>query len=489
MADDVTPERDVYDLYLRQSKGRAAIGRQRRETTDWITHKGGQVGAEFCDKDQTAYTKVGGERPDRKDFAALLAHVAAHPGRGIAAWHADRLIRGGEDTETMIRVCAAGDHLVETKGGGTYDLATATGRKRIRNDATDAAYEVDHLTERLSAMKAEHAQKGKWSGGPRPFGYEGILQEAGEPGKFRKLTIRESEARLIRAAALGVLAGASLKSVAAAWNAQGSTGAGGGEWNGRRVRRVLLRPRNAGIHVWQGSEGVTGDWPPILDVTVFRALQVMLDDPARKTGPGPERKWLGGGFCQCGICGEPVITHAAGNGRLGPGGMSRRTVYMCRGHIARSAAPVDAWIGELVCARLAAADTSRLIRPRPTTDTAAMHARIITLRENIDKLAGKNVLGIVDDRQLAAGTAEGHREISALRASIAAAAGASVLAGMPGPDGIRAWWAGLPVSRQRAIAMEQFARVAIMPAGRGRPAGSKRGEPYFDRSAIVCEWR
>ena len=68
---------------------------------------------------------------------------------------------------------------------------------------------------------------------------------------------------------------------------------------------------------------------------------------------------------------------------------------------------------------------------------------------------------------------------------------ASPLTGMPaGAEEIREWFDGLHVSRQRTIAAEQFEWVRVMPAAaRGKPPGVKRGEPYFDRSAIVYEWR
>jgi len=87
----------------------------------------------------------------------MLAALRSRPGMRVAAWHADRLTRNSEDTEELIRVCAAGGHLVVTASGGTYDLPTANGRKQFRADANDAAYEVDHGRERVLAARAEVA--------------------------------------------------------------------------------------------------------------------------------------------------------------------------------------------------------------------------------------------------------------------------------------------------------------------------------------------
>lgn len=464
-------EQREYVLYLRKSKGRAGVARQRTVTTGYLDSLGAKILGEYVDTDRTAYRKVGGARPQREGFDGMLAALRSTPGLGVAAWHADRLIRNADDTEELIRVCASGRHPVETPRGGSYDLSTATGRKRLRNDATDAAYEVDHLTERINALKAEQAAAGIWSGGPRPFGYE--RYDGG-------LQIRESEAQLIRDAAAAVLNGTSLLSVAKAWTAAGVQGSRGGHWTGGMVRRTLLRPRNAGINVWQGAEGVTGQWPPIIGVTVFRGLQALLGDPSRKVTPGPERRWLGGSLFQCGICRALLHTHHSNN----------RTVYRCTGHISRSCRPVDEWIRDLLAARLATADQEKVPRARSLPDSASLHAQVLTWQKAKDDLAEDRVAGIIDSRQLAAGTARADREIASLNARLASAAGASPLTGMPaGAEEIRAWLGGLDIGRQRAIVADTMEWVRIVPPLRGRPKGTPQNAPYFDRSAILYEWR
>src|ERR1039457_6771463 len=131
-------------LYLRKSNGRAGISRQRTVTAGHIARLGGTITGEYPDTDRTAFQRTGGKRPEREQFDAMLAALRALPGLGVAAWHADRLLRNSGDTETLIEVCSAGGHPVETPGGGSYDLGTAVGRKRMRDDATAASYEVDH---------------------------------------------------------------------------------------------------------------------------------------------------------------------------------------------------------------------------------------------------------------------------------------------------------------------------------------------------------
>ena len=370
---------------------------------------------------------------------------------------------------------------MQTPRGGAYDLSTANGRKRLRDDANAAAYEVDHLIERVNERKAEHAAEGRWSGGPRPFGYELTPSPPGSASKYGALVLRESEAQLIRDASAAVLNGTPLLSIAKAWTAAGVTGSRGGGWTGGMVRRTLLRPRNAGINVWQGAETAPGQWPAIIDVTVFRGLQAVLGDPARTVTPGPERRWLGGRLFQCGICHRPMPTHGAGHGRM---------VYNCTGHVSRTCHPVDEWIRDLLAARLATVSLDEIPRDRELPDAASLHAQVITWQKAKDDLAEDRVAGIIDSRQLAAGTARADREIAALNARLASAAGASPLDGMPATaEEIREWIAGLDIGRQRVIVAEQFEWVRVMPQ-RGRPRGAMQdGRRYFDRSAVVYEWR
>ena len=227
MADGTRPD---YVLYLRKSKGRAGISRQRTITAAHISRIGGTIAGEFIDGDRTAYRKPGATaQPEREEFGKMLAFLSGHPGTGIAAYHADRISRDTEVTEDLIRTCMAGRHLVETPSGGSYDLSTATGRKRLRQDAVDAAYEVDHMSERRQAEKWEVAQNGEWRGGRRPFGY-------GKDG----VTLRGAEAQLLADATRAVISGQSLGAIARQWNADGVLTTTGGLWQARQLARTAV---------------------------------------------------------------------------------------------------------------------------------------------------------------------------------------------------------------------------------------------------------
>lgn len=493
-------------LYLRKSKGRAGIARQRRETTAHIERLGGRVIAEFVDVDTTAYAKPG-QRARRDQYAAMLAFLRADrrdAPLGIAGWHTDRLNRSTADADELIEVAADGGHIVETARAGTYDLSTATGRKRFRQDAVDAAYEVDHMTERIEAAKLEAAADGEWLGGRRPFGF-----------KADGVRHKRAEARAIDAACDAVLAEVPVNQVRRDWTAAGLTGTSGGAWHVTTLRRVLLRPRNAGLMEHRGKVVGRAKWLPVLCAEKYRppkgvelapdveeawraeaedkwrAVAAVLSDPDRRTSPGPERRWLGSGIYRCGHpldggeCGRPVKI-GGGNGRHG----GNRPIYRCSGeqrHVVRDAVILDGWVSGLVCDRLARPDAVALLDGEPDVDAARLRVEVKALRERKAELADMFTAGDIDGLQLKRGSAKLTEQIEELGERLAAAVTVSALDGIAGNPDAAAEWEGLDLARRRAV-LAATVEVTILPAPKGRPKGHRRGDPYFHPEAVRLEW-
>lgn len=462
---------DPWALYLRKSKGRAGIARQRTVTTAHVQRLGGSVGPEFADTDRTAFQRTGGARPVRERFDDMIAYLQAHPGVGVAAWHADRLLRNAGDTELLIETCAAGHHMVETPRGGSYDLSTATGRKRLRDDATQAAYEVDHSIERITAAKLEAVAAGEDLGGRRRFGWNKRADGFG---------IIAAEADLIAGGTRAIIAGASLASVTRAWNASGVTTSTGASWLPSEVRRTLLRARNAGLLEHHGQ--VTGpgtNWKQVITEMEWRACRAALADPARRTTPGPGRRWLLSGIAECGVCDDGttvIVTMAGGKGR------PPRPVYRDRpknspGHIARDVVSLDAFISN-AAAQLAA----RQRIPARAPDLAHLRAELAAVQAELAELARA-----VGRRQVTAGWAllatgplkEQERD---LEERLDRALVPHALAPFTGRDPVEVWH-GLGLEQRRAV-VQRLMRVVIMPSARGRLAGWQPGERYFDTRSI-----
>ena len=122
-----------------------------------------------------------------------------------------------------------------------------------RMKGTVAKYEVEQKSVRQKAANQQRAKNGKpWV--QRSFGYDGNA-------------IVPDEAAAIRKACHALLNGATLWSIAKEWNAKGLKTSKGYQWEGSKVRQVLLRPAIAGLAVHDGEilDGVTPAWKPIID--------------------------------------------------------------------------------------------------------------------------------------------------------------------------------------------------------------------------------
>lgn len=496
---------DEYFIYLRKSVGRSGIGRQRTITAAHITRRGGVVIGEFTDTDRTAFRKPGAARPERPGFDEMLAAVNEHPGAGVAAWHADRLLRDPGDTELLIHACVTGGHLVETPRGGTYDLATATGRKRLRDDANDATYEVDAQRERRLAEKEEAAAAGVPLGGRRAFGYsadgltlchdevtatEAELARRGlEPvreimtrnGPRPVIRLPYDEAAELAAAIRKASSGTTLYAIARDWNDRGIRTALGYPWTRTtELRRMLAKPRNAGLMEHRGKTRGVAVWPAAVDEVTWRRFRAILGDPARVTTRGPERRWLGSGIYRC-SCGLPMI--ASSTAKKG----ARRAVYRCRTHMtpgpatgihaARDAAALDAYV-ELHIVEWLAIPGNIALLARPAADMGPVEAELAQVRAELDEHAAEAGALRITARQLGIVSAGLMAREKALQARLDAASQPDVIRGLKLTGA--ALWKALEgdLGRQRAL-LSMILRVRVLPAPKGRPPGWRPGMSYF----------
>jgi site-specific DNA recombinase len=506
---DNSPAPD-YVAYLRKSVGRKAERQQRTLTRAHVERQGGRIIAEFRDDDQTAFRKIDGSQPVRDGFTAMLAMLRANPGLRVAAYHADRLTRNDEDTAELIRVCAAGGHLVETAAGGVYDLSTANGRRRLRDDASAAIYEVDRLTERVLAGRAEVAAEGRWLGGKRPFGWERdrapvgsdgqpLLDEDGEPVRgILRLVPAEADA-LARACADVIEGAATLAGIARRWNAAGILSTGGAQWRANEVGRVLRRPRNAGLMEHQGQITGAAQWPPIVNEETWKAVVAVLSQPGRKTTPGPAPRHLLSFLARCGVCDGPVICTATS--RAAANGRERKSVYRCREgeqgtrkeqrHVGRDQAQLDQLIERVVIGRLSLPNAADLLTVDQgetvrrelavlRTETAAVQA---LMRDSYQLHRD----GLLSTSEFADGRREHQARITRIETRMSELERADVIAPLlRDPTGI---WAGLSMDEQRQV-VGALMTVRLMPAARkGRPPGWRPGQPYFDPDSVEISWR
>jgi site-specific DNA recombinase len=439
-------------IYVRISQDRAGAGlgvaRQEADCRDLAERLGWTVTDVIVDNDVSA-----SKERKRPGYTDLMGRLSRGEVQGLIAWHTDRLHRRPVELEQFIDVLETSKVMVQTVRAGPLDLSTSSGRMVARMLGAAARYEVDRISERQKAKRLQKVAAGEYVGGRRPFGFEAD-----------GVTIRESEAAAVAKATAQVVGGASVRSVAAGMTL---TTPGGRPFDGVELRRVLIRPRNAGLTIHNGEPAGPGKWPAIVDPELWAACRAILTDPSRVTNLGAKRRFLGSGLFLCGVCGGTVTAKAN----------NRKPVYGC--HVGRRADLVDEMVTETVLARLRRPDAAGLTAPT-TVDTSGLYTAAQGLRGRLAELARMFADGTISGAQLTAGSSLLHARLEDVERQIGhTSTGLAAFAGRD-PDVV---WAGLDVERRRQV-VKALVTVTLHPGGRGRPAGWRPGDRYFDRSTV-----
>lgn len=458
-------------IYTRISRDRAGAGlgveRQRADCEALAERLGWDVLEVYSDNDISAYS--GRKRPG---YDAMLDALESGKAGAVLAWHTDRLHRSPVELEAFIDLCDRRELEVRTVQAGVIDLGTASGKMVARMLGAAARHEVEHSVERQKRAKLQAAIEGKFRGGRRSFGYEAD-----------GMTLRENEAAAIRDAVHRLLSGVSIAQIVREWNAAGLvTSFAGKQWTPRDFRKVITRPRNAGLVTHEGKIIGTGKWPAIIDVESHHALVAMLSDPSRRLSMSTERKYLGSGLYICGKCGKKMLTAT----QIGRTDRNRRKTYKCSGgaHLGRVAEPLDEYITELVIARLSRPDAA-LALGGPVVDAAALQTQRVGVQARLDELAALFADGAIDGSQLRRGSEVLRDQLAELDAQLAEARAASTLANLVlAEDDIRNVWDGLSVD-VKAKVVDVLMTVTILPSGRGR----QQGGGYFNPEYIQIDWK
>ncbi len=303
-------------LYVRLSLAKSdvdltddATERQQERATAFCVAKGWKVVRVFADVDVGAYRAPGQKAPPkRKDFEQALAAIETGEIDALVFFKLDRLCRDHGDFERVLATCERHGAILASVLE-PIDTSTPAGEMSARMLVTFARLESQTIGLRVAAQREQTASRGlPTPGGWRPFGY----REGG-------LEVNENEATVIREAASRVLAGETLNSIARDLSRRGITAAdGSGAFYTRRLKRILVNPRIAGLRAYKGEVIRDAVWPAILPREQWEAVRALLNDPARGRGGHPLR-WPLAGLAVCGLCEIPMRTM----------GSHGRTIYAC----------------------------------------------------------------------------------------------------------------------------------------------------------------
>jgi site-specific DNA recombinase len=472
-------------VYCRISQDRTGAGlgvaRQEQDCRAWAGRHGWIVGDVYADDDISAWS--GKPRPRYRD---LLADIESGCRDGLIIWHPDRLHRSPRELEDFIALLERHEIPIGSVTAGEIDLSTPTGRMTARIVGAVARHESDHKAERIRRKHLELAQNGQVpGGGQRPFGFE---QD--------RVTIRESEAQLIREGAGRVLAGEGVRTVAADWNERGVSTVTGVRWAPTTVKRLLRSGRIAGWREHNGVLTAEAVWPAIIDLAMHRRLRAVLDDPSRaRSVPTNARSYLLSGFVRCGHCGqealrsneEPIVAMTS-RPVARKGHRYRR--YACvkdRGGCNRvgiGAEPLEELIIEAVLQRLdgpgLAAELRRLDQASETLD--GIDAEVEELEQRSAELAEMFAAGEISRTEWA--TARRPLQSNLLKAQQVQAKTARKQAVLPelAESGVlRAAWPDLSLDAKRAILDQVIAWIVIAP--------TTKDNNKFDPGRVNVRWR
>jgi DNA invertase Pin-like site-specific DNA recombinase len=455
-------------IYARISQDRTgeALGVQRQiaDCQAEAERRGWPVAEVYVDDDLSAWN--GKPRPA---YARLLADVRDGLRDAVVVYHLDRLHRAPRELEEFVAVC---------EQAGVAHVATVQGDVHLRNGdgllvarllAAVAANESDAKSRRVRRKMRELAEHGRpHGGGTRSFGYEpdGV-------------TVRESEAAVIRELAGRLLAGESLSSLCRWLNDTGVPTVRGKEWRTTTLRQMLRSARISGQREHQGEIVGPGAWPAIITSTQTARIRALLDDPARRSNR-TARRYLLTGLLRCHACGQTLVAHPRGGVRRY--GCKRSADQPGCGKTYVTAAPVEELIAEAVLYRLDSPDLAAALEGRAEADerAAALHDDIAADADQLEELAGMYAARDITAREWKAARDPIEARRKQAERELARLTGGSVLDGYLGnSDLLRERWASLNLDRQRAIVAALVDHAVIGP---GRPGA-------FDLNRVDPQWK
>lgn len=460
-------------LYKRISQDREGqelgVERQDEDLRAAAAQAGDTVVASYVDNDLPASTRSTKVRPD---YDRLLADARSGKINRIWAYSSSRLTRRPLELEGQIRLAEQHGVTFHYLRSPSFDLNTADGRMIARMLAANDAAEAERTGERIARKQQQKAAAGEHHGGIRPFGFlaDGITHHLAEAPEI---------ARGIDA----VLAGTSLRSQVADLTARSITSTLGKPFTIPTWRKVLLRPRNAGLAVYRGDIIGTAKWAPIVPEIRWRAAVVILSDPARNTGGNNLVKWLGSGIFRCGVedCGSPL--------RVTTASTRDRKVYRCRragdfklrGHVIIDRAELDEYVSDVVIARLSREDAVDLLaEAEDAVDLDALHVEGVRLRQQLEQLDDDLDARRIDRARWLRRNERLQGQLDQVEAAQLAASAVNPLRAIVGAKDVRRRWEReLTLGQQRAI-VDVLYTVTVQPTPRG-------GGTTFDEDLVRVE--
>jgi site-specific DNA recombinase len=470
-------------VYCRISDDREGAGlgvaRQEADCCEQAARLGWTVAGLYVDNDLSAYS--GKIRPE---YRRLLDDLRAGVIDAVIAWHPDRLHRSPRELEEFIDLCEGAGVAVETVKAGAVDLSTPAGRAVARTLGAWARYESEHKAERIRRKALEVAQAGKvWGGSPRPFGFE-----------RDRVTVRESEAEVVRECVRRVLAGEGVRTLARDLNSRGIATATGRQWSPQSLKRMLASGRISGQrdHQPRAHSGIkrrlVGEivadavWPAIISKEDTARLRGLLMDLGRRLTPVTPRRCLLTGILRCARCGAAMCGRPREDGRMR---------YVCNkmpgnNHCGKSyvlAKPADECVIHMVKVALDSQEFVKAVRAKGQDEGAESVLRQMAADQGkLEELAEDYATDVITRKEWLRARELLEARLEAARKRLSTNSRTAALEELSGDSVVFGEvWEGLSLPRRRAVISALVDRIIVHPAVRGRNT--------FDPQRLEPVWR
>lgn len=480
----VRPDTRSVAFYGRVSAARddqqVSTNQQREEMlpTAELLARGGAV-QQYVDESISAWS--GAARPL---FERLLGDMDSGNVAVVVTWNLNRIARQPADWYRFEALAIRHVILVRTRGA-EYDLRNMQTRLTAGFEALMARSESDNKSEAVLRGMRARAAEGHWHGRVA-YGYKRIWERnaKGRPVSVRE-EIQPEEAAVVVEIADRILAGDSLRSIAADLNARGVPSPGrttskvrraSGDdhrlWSSVKLRAVVIRHRNIGQRVDRGEVIGEGTWPAVLDEGVWAQVRAILADPTRRTTTTSVAKHLLSGIGKCGVCGD--VLRAATNRGVAS--------YKCssKSHVTRNRRDLDALVTTVILGRLARPDAAALLRPNRGVDVREAVSEAAALRARLDVAADSFADGELDGSQLARITARLRPRLDAATARVRTVDDMPLLDELVGQSAAADVWGRLPLSRRRAV-VNLLVEIVVLRA--------QQGARVFDPESVRITWK
>ncbi len=384
--------------------------RQREDAMTLIKAKGWALYKEYEDNSISASRR----EKKRPRYDEMRADYEAGRFTVIVCYDLDRLTRQPAQLEQWIEASETQGLRIVTLNGEA-DLATDAGRLFARIKVSVARSEVERMSARRKRANEQTVASGKPAPGRRPFGWE-----------VDGITIRPTEAAVVREAYASVLAGDSLRKLVREWNGRGVESPQKTPWTAFKLGQLLGRDRNYGALLRYGVEQPKSLIQPIVDRDTHEGAMAIIAGRAQP-GRKPEKHLLSG-LATCATCGRKLAAKAL-RANFKDKTTARVPYYICSSRTNRTE-PSDGLrhptiSAEMLEARVEGEIVSAFLLGRgvlfPETDggdLARLHTALQGARAGVQRIVGAIGSGLISEGEATAKLAPLRREELALLAAI-----------------------------------------------------------------------